>query len=72
RCFRETGIILPEFGQTYVRKHDRGNLTEIEPKGHKTVHRNPGVVGKVRAHRSGRTTPKGTRPRVIPSKRKAS
>ena len=33
-CLKETGIVLAEYGETYVRKHTRGSL-ESTTKGHK-------------------------------------
>jgi hypothetical protein len=70
RCFREIGIILPETGQTYVRKHNRGNIQETEPKGHRTTHRNSGVVRPGR-RQAGRTTAKGTRQQPKRAKRRS-
>lgn len=68
RCFKDIGIILPEFGQTYVKKHDRGTVEEINPLGHRTVSKHLGKVAAGRARRSGRTTPPGTRPTITKRK----
>ncbi len=38
-AWTEARIILPEFGQTYVRKHHRGDLPTVTHRGHKTKRR---------------------------------
>lgn len=47
RCLQETGIVLAEHGETYVRKHTRGSI-EKESKGHRAVFAAGQVASKLR------------------------
>lgn len=60
RCLEDIGVVLADYGETYVRDHKRGSVKEDEERGHVGVFKN-GEVAIRRHQHSGRTTPKGHR-----------
>jgi hypothetical protein len=48
-CKRDLGMVLADFGETYVRDHKRGNRSEDGPKGHRATFAQ-GAVASQRTH----------------------
>ncbi|MDQ5970027.1 MAG: hypothetical protein QG593_544 [Patescibacteria group bacterium] len=67
RCFEDIGVVLADYGETYVRNHSRGSVKEDEERGHIGVFKNGETVNRKPQH-NGRTTQKGHRGNKRPTK----